>query len=149
MRELPVEQQIAIVRGAGYASICLVSDARFATLDALTVDAPERLRIRRLPDAAGLELSAIAGHANLIEPDEVQRAANRDRLKATIDLAVDLAGPHGAPCVIGMGYGTPDRYEHERQALAEAFGELARHAESRGVVVALEPHVGQAFDLPE
>ena len=48
-----------------------------------------------------------------------------------------------------MGYGTPDRYDVEKQALASAFGELARYAEPRGVVVALEPHVGQAFDLPE
>jgi sugar phosphate isomerase/epimerase len=48
-----------------------------------------------------------------------------------------------------MGYGTPDTYEQERHALAGAFGELARYAEPRGVVIALEPHVGQAFDLPE
>lgn len=149
MRDRPVDEQIAIVRDAGYASICLVSDGRFPSLDALTVDAAERRRIRRLLDAAGLELSAIAGHANLLEPDEVQRAANRDRLRSTIDLAVDLAGPRGAPCVIGMGYGSPDRYEHERQSLAQAFGDLAHYAERRGVVVALEPHVGQAFDLPE
>jgi sugar phosphate isomerase/epimerase len=149
MRDLPVDQQIAIVGDAGYASICLVSDARFASLDALTADAAERRRIRRLLDDAGLELSAVAGHANLIEPDAEQRAANMARLKATLDLAVDLAGPNGPPCVIGMGYGTPDTYEQERHALAGAFGELARYAEPRGVVIALEPHVGQAFDLPE
>src|SRR3954454_13254139 len=104
MRELPVEQKIAIVREAGYASICLVSDARFSSLDALTVDAAERRRIRRLLNEAGLELSALAGHANLLEPDAEQRAANSSRIKATIDLAVDLAGPGGPPPVIGMGY---------------------------------------------
>src|SRR3954454_11470913 len=95
MRELPVEQQIAIVREAGYASICLVSDPRFASLDALTVDAAERRRIRRLLNEAGLELSALAAHASLLEPDEAARAANRKRIEATIDLAVDLAGPSG------------------------------------------------------
>ena len=145
MRELPVDQQIAIVRNTGYASICLVSDARFPHLDALTLEAAERQRIRRTLSEAGLELSALAGHANLLERDDVQRAANHQRLEATIDLAADL----GAPCVICMGYGTPEGYEHERHALAEAFGALARYAEPRGVVVALEPHVGQAFDLPE
>lgn len=149
MRDLPVDRQIAIVRDAGYASICLVSDARFAGLDALTVDASERRRIRRLLDEAGLELSAVAGHANLLEPDAEQRAANSNRLKATIDLAVDLAGPDGPPCVIGMGYGTPKRYETERHTLAQAFGDLARYAEPRGAILALEPHVGQAFDVPE
>jgi sugar phosphate isomerase/epimerase len=111
----------------------------------MSSDAAERRRIRSLLDAAGLELSAIAGHANLLEPDAAERAANRRRLEATIDLAVDLA----APCVICMGYGSPEGYEHERHVLASEFGELARYAEPRGVIVALEPHVGQAFDLPE
>jgi sugar phosphate isomerase/epimerase len=149
MRDLPVDRQIAIVRDAGYASICLVSDPRFASLDALTADSAERKRIRKLLDDSGLELSAVAGHANLIDPDAEQRAANLARLKATLDLAVDLAGSDGPPCVIGMGYGTPETYEQDRGPLAEAFGELARYAEPRGVVMALEPHVGQAFDQPE
>lgn len=149
MRERPVEDQIRIVRDAGFAAICLVSGAAFS-LDALTADVAERRRIRSLLDEAGLELSAIAGHANLLEPDETQRAANVDRIKATLDLAVDLAGSDGTPPpVIGMGYGAPERYEVEKHALALAFGELARHAESRGATMALEPHVGQAFDAPE
>ena len=148
MRELPVDRQVGIVREAGYAAICLVSGPTFP-LDATTVDAAERRRIRDLVDQAGLELSAIAGHANLLEGDEVRRAANVDRVEATLDLAADLAGPDGPPPVICMGYGAPERYEVERHALALAFSELARHAESRGGVLALEPHVGQAFDAPE
>ena len=148
MREAPVDRQIAIVREAGYAGICLVSGPTFP-LNATTVDAAERRRIRGLLDESGLELSAIAGHANLLEPDEVQRAANVDRVKATLDLATDLAGPEGPPPVICMGYGKPERFEVEKHALALAFSELARYAEPRGGILALEPHVGQAFDAPE
>ena len=148
MRELPVDRQIQIVRDAGYAAICLVSGPTFP-LDATTIDAAERRRIRGLLDESGLELSALAGHANLLEPDEVTRAANVDRVKATLDLAADLAGPDGPPPVICMGYGAPERYEVEKHALALAFSELTRYAESRGGVLALEPHVGQAFDAPE
>ena len=59
------------------------------------------------------------------------------------------AGPDGPPCVVTMAYGRPQRYEEVRETVAENFGELARYAAGRGVVVALEPHVGQAFDLPE
>ena len=147
MRELPVERQIQIVREAGYAGICLVSGPTFP-LDATTVDADERRRIRGLLDEAGLELSALAGHANLLEPDEVRRAANVDRVRATLDLAADLAGPAGPPSVICMGYGTPERYGVERHSLALAFSELARYAEGHGGALALEPHVGQAFDEP-
>ncbi|MCC6178876.1 MAG: sugar phosphate isomerase/epimerase [Chloroflexi bacterium] len=148
MRERPVDEQIAIVRDAGYASICLVSGPTFS-LDAMQAGTAERQRIRRLLDEAGLELSAVAGHANLLEPDEVQRAANVDRVKATLDLAADLAGPSGPPPVICMGYGKPERYEDERHRLALAFGELARHAAAQDGVLALEPHVGQMMDAPE
>ena len=148
MRELHVDRQVQIVRDAGYAAICLVSGPTFP-LNAMTVDAEERRRVRTLLEAAGLELSALAGHANLLEADEEKRAQNVDRVKATLDLAADLAGPDGPPPVICMGYGTPERYEVEKHSLALAFSELARYAESRGGVLTLEPHVGQAFDVPE
>ncbi len=148
MRELPVEQQVAIVREAGYASIALVSGPGFG-LDAMTADAAERTRVRRLLDEAGLELSAVCGHATQLDPDPDVRAANADRIRATIDLAADLAEPAGPPCVVSMGYGKPETYEQDRELLAERFGELARHAVSRGVTIALEPHVGQAMDQPE
>lgn len=147
MRELPVDQQITIVREAGYASMALVSGPGFG-LDAVMADAAERKRIRRLLDEAGLELSAVCGHATQLEPDAEKRRANAERIKATVNLAADLAEPSGPPCVVSMGYGTPETYEHDRVLLAERFSELAKHAVSRGVVIALEPHVGQAFDQP-
>jgi sugar phosphate isomerase/epimerase len=148
MRELPVGQQITIVKEAGYASMALVSGPGFG-LDALTADAAERKRIRRMLDDAGLELSAVCGHASQLDPDPEKRIANADRIRATVDLAADLAEPSGPPCVVSMGYGTPDTYEQDREVIAERFGDLAQHAVSRGVVIALEPHVGQAFDQPE
>jgi sugar phosphate isomerase/epimerase len=148
MREAPVETQIDIVRRAGYLGICLVSGAEFP-LDALTTDAAERRRIRRLLDDAQLSLTAIAGHANLLEPDADVRAANVARIKATLDLAADLAGSDPPPPVVSMGFGTPDEYPTVRDVLAERFGELASYAAQSGGCVALEAHVGQAFDLPE
>jgi sugar phosphate isomerase/epimerase len=148
MRELPVEQQIAIVREAGYASICLVSGPTFP-LDAVRADAAERRRIRGLLDESGLELSAIAGHANQLEADFAKRGENADRIRAAIALAYDLAGPEGPPCVVSMGYGSPATYEQDRELLAERFGVLAEYARDCGVVLVLEPHVGQAMDQPE
>jgi sugar phosphate isomerase/epimerase len=146
MRELPVEQQVAIVREAGFASMALVSGPAFG-LDAVSAGGAERKRIRRLLDDAGLELSAVCGHATLLDP--TTRAANAERIRATIDLAADLAGPDGPPCVVSMAYGTPASYEQDRDLIAERFGELAEYAARRGTVIALEPHVGQAFDQPE
>lgn len=150
MRDLSVDQQVDIVARAGYVGICLVSDPTLGTLDALRTDAAERRRVRDLLAQAGLALTAIAGHANLLEPDPDQRAANSRRVRAGLDLAAELAPPDGPPPpLVCMGYGTPATYAADRQALVERFGELARHAASTGGVLALEPHVGQAMDEPE
>src|SRR5262245_35963378 len=107
MPRRPIAEQIAIVRDCGYAAIELVS-AEGAPLDALTTSASERRAIRQRVDAAGLDLPSIAGHANPLEPDREKRAANLARVKAGIDLAADLAGPSGPPCLVAMGYGRPE-----------------------------------------
>lgn len=148
MPQLPIEEQIEIVRSLGYVGIELVSMPNSST-DALKLDAAERRRIRQLLDDSGLELTAIAGHGNMLEPDPEKRTANIGRVEAAIDLAVDLAGPSGPPPVVAMGFGTPESYETDRHALAGGFASLADYARQRGVVVALEPHVNQAIDLPE
>ena len=149
MRDLPLERQIDIVRRAGYVGICLVSDPHFASLDPATTSAAERRRVRALLDSADLALTAVAGHANLLEPDPAVRAINMDRIRAGLDLARDLAGPAGPPPLVTMGYGTPETYGADREALAERFSELAQHAATTGGILALEPHVGQAMDAPE
>jgi sugar phosphate isomerase/epimerase len=139
MREWPVERQIDLVQRAGYVGICLVSGGELP-LDATRVDQAERNRMRGLLADSGLALTAIASHVNLLEPD-----ADLDRVRS----ALDLASEYGGVPVITMGYGTPDGYPTQRDVLFERFGELARHASRTGGVVALEPHVGQAMDLPE
>lgn len=148
MRDLPVGQQISIVREAGYTGIELVSNAG-AAIDAVGMDAAARQQLRAQFEGCGLEITAVDGHARLAVSDPERRTANRARVQAAIDLAADLAGPSGPPCVVCMGYGKPETYVQERQAIADGFAEVAAYAAQRGVVVALEPHVGQAIDLPE
>jgi sugar phosphate isomerase/epimerase len=145
MRQLPMQQQIQIVRRAGYVGICLVSDARWPHLDALTLSADARREIRSRLDENGLALTAIAGHANVLE----SRADAMQRIRCGLDLAADLAGPASPPPLVTMAFGTPDTYASDRQVVADCFGELAAYAGSRGGTLALEPHVGQAFDTPE
>jgi sugar phosphate isomerase/epimerase len=141
MRELPVDQQVDIVRRAGYLGICLVSDPQFQQLDVT--------HVRRLLADADLALTAIAGHANPLASDADELSANMARIRAGLDLAAELAGPKGPPPLVTMGYGSPETYEADRHVLADRFGELTLHAQRTGGTLALEPHVGQAMDLPE
>src|SRR5438874_7107062 len=134
MRDLPLEQQIDIVQRAGYVGICLVSDPSFSSLDPAMTDAAERRRVRALLDSNGLALTAVAGHANPLEPDAAKRQANLERIRAGLDLAADLAGPAGPPPLVSMGYGTPESYAADADALAERFSELAQHAVKTGGV---------------
>jgi sugar phosphate isomerase/epimerase len=149
MRELPLEQQIAIVQRSGYVGICLVSDDRFAPLDAMRTTVTERRALRSQLTAACLSVTAIAGHVNLLEPDPERLGHNMRRVRAGLDLAVDLAGVEGPPPLITMGQGKPETYATDRTLLAERFSELSRHAAATGGILALEPHVGQAMDQPE
>ena len=149
MRQLPLDQQLALVQRAGYVGICLVSDGRLGPLDAVRITPAERRDLRARLDAAGLTLTAIAGHANLLEPDPDLLRQNLQRIRAGLDLAADLAGPDGPPPLVTMGQGKPETYQTDRVRLAERFAELAQYAATTGGVVALEPHVGQAMDQPE
>jgi sugar phosphate isomerase/epimerase len=148
MREVPVPRQIEIVRSTGYRGIALVAGPNYS-LNAETTDAAGRKQIRDLLDGAGLELSAIASLSNMLDADREQRAVNRERVRATIDLAVDLAGPEGVPYVVAQGSGTPEGYETQRHEIADLFGEFARYAGQRGATVILEPHCETAMNLPD
>jgi len=148
MPMLSVDEQIHHVADLGYQGIELICIAN-STTDVEHVDAAERRRIRRLLDASGLALPSIAGSADPLATDPETLARNIRRIEAGVDLASDLAGPDGAPCLVIMAYGQPERYEQDREMLAGRFTDLAIYAQERDVVLALETHVGQAIDLPE
>jgi|SRR5437867_2200272 len=141
MPKLPLVDQLRIVGEAGYPGIELVHQP-YGNLDAAQLDAGARREIRRQLERAGLTATAMAAHGNPLAPNAAEEMA---RVGAAIDLAADL----GIPSVITMGYGKPEEYEAKRDTLVEAFRRLADRAATRRVVVALEPHVGQAIDLPE
>ncbi len=148
MPKLSIDEQIELNRSIGYSGIEFVSGLN-SNIDARVLSTSERKRIRGLLDTARLDLPSIAAHGDPLDPDFGKRAENIGRTKAAMDLAVDLAGTDGPPCVVGMGFGKPDQYETQRHVLVDAFGELGRYGSERGVVFALEPHVGQAIDTPE
>jgi sugar phosphate isomerase/epimerase len=148
MPMLPADEQIRIVKETGFQGIELICIER-STTDVDKLDAAERRRIRRLLDATGLDLPALHASVNPIDPDAATATRNVARLKSSIDLAADLAGPEGPPAIVLMGYGKPETNEQDRAKLVPIFRELASYGDTRGVNLALELHVGQAIDSPE
>lgn len=141
MPKLPVAEQIAIVREAGYRGIELVH-APNGNLDASQLDAAARREIKGQLHEAGLTATAMAAHGNPLVPEA-------DAEMARVGTAIDLAADLGIPYVVTMAFGQPDEYEDVREQVAQRFARLAEHGARRGVIVCLEPHVGQAFDTAE
>jgi sugar phosphate isomerase/epimerase len=83
----------------------------------------------------------------LVHDDPERNAAALARLRASIDLCVELA-PAGQP-VPGLNTGIAGHsgeLEAKQQLVLDRLGELTEYAAQRGVVICIEPHVGGAVD---
>ncbi|HEY8883666.1 MAG TPA: sugar phosphate isomerase/epimerase family protein [Chloroflexota bacterium] len=148
MPMLSVDDQVRVVAEAGFSGIELICIENCSTpVD--RIDGAERRRIREVVRSAGLELPALHASVNPIDPDPAVAAENVRRLRASIDLSADLALAAGPPAVVLLAYSVPERYEADCERIATIFRSLAEYAETRGVTLALELHVGQAIDTPE
>ncbi|RIK50506.1 MAG: hypothetical protein DCC57_11950 [Chloroflexi bacterium] len=148
MPTLPIDQAVAHIAALGFDGIEIAVGAEWTTsLDRL--DAAERRRILGLLQQYGLTLSAIAGHASLLEQDAAAHAANVARLKATIDLAVDWARDGEPPFVNTLSGGRTADWEAQHRLFADRLAEIVAYTEGRGVILAMEPHVDGLVDTPE
>ncbi|MAG37192.1 MAG: hypothetical protein CL878_13240 [Dehalococcoidia bacterium] len=142
----PADVAIPYLAKLGFEAIELTVISGWVT-ELSTLDDPARRAIRQLYADYQVDLPAIAGHTPLIVPeDEYQQ--NLTRLQATVDLAVDLAGANGPPPLNTTIGGTSRDWEQDRGLAVERLGELVRYGQSRGVVIAVEPHVGNGLDTP-
>jgi sugar phosphate isomerase/epimerase len=70
-------------------------------------------------------------------------------LRASIDLAAELAQPGEPSIVASLVGGAPDDWEGRKELLAERIRALGEYAQGQGVILAVEPHSGTALDLPD
>jgi inosose dehydratase len=148
MMNVDIEQAIPGLAKIGYKAIELAVTPNWPT-DLATLDAARRKRIRRLLDDYHMGLSAIAGHTGMTESEPEKNAANMQRLRDTLDLAVELAGPGEQPIVCSLAGGGVDEWEAKKELVAERVCQLGDYAAQRGAILAVEPHSGTSFDTPE
>ncbi len=148
MPKVPIDSALAHLAGLGFEGVELTVIPGYTT-ELRTLDAAARRRIRDLYREYGLDLPAIAAHTTFLEADAERHRANVDRLAGAIDLAVDLAQGPTPPAIDTTLGGRPDQWEEVRARLVERVGEVVRRAASKGVTIALEPHVGASVDRPD
>lgn len=148
MPTLPIDEAVAHIAALGFDGIEIAVGPEWTTnID--TLDTAERRRIRTLLDEQGLTLSAIAGHASLLEDDADAHAANVARLKAAINLANDWAQDGVPPFVNTLSGGRTADWEAQHCLFADRLAEIVRYAEQQGVILAMEPHVDGLVDMPD
>jgi inosose dehydratase len=119
-----------------------------ASLDVLSAD--DRRRIRDELTARDLALPSVIGNQSLVHDDADRNAAAMARLRASIDLCVELALKDQPVPTLNTGIaGHSGELEAKRELVLDRLGELTRYAAERGVVMCIEPHVGGAIDTME
>ena len=147
MPTVPVDAAISHLAFLGFDGIELTIIQRFTT-ELSTLDAAERKRITGLLKQHNLALPAIAAHSNLMDVDPESHKRNMWRLKGGVDLAIDLAQGNELPAVNTTTGGKPNEWDTKKDFLVERVSELVEYAASRGVTIAMEPHIGAIIDTP-
>jgi sugar phosphate isomerase/epimerase len=145
MPTVPVDTFVPFLAGLGYDGIELTVIPGYTT-ELSRLDTAERKRIAQMLKDNHLELPAIAGHTSIVERDPDVAAQHWKRLTDAVDLATDWALDGTPPPIDTTVGGMSVDWDSLRDLLFERMGELVRYGEQRGVVIAVEPHVGNMLD---
>lgn len=108
-------------------------------------DAVDPAELRSLLDDHGLELAAVGTGAGWVTKKLTltsNDAGQREEAKAFVRSIIDLAGPFGAPAIIGSMQGRWGDGVDRNQSLGllgEALSELGTHAAQHGAMLIYEP----------
>jgi sugar phosphate isomerase/epimerase len=142
------EEAIPLLAGIGYDSVELAVVPGWRDgLDLLTP--PRRRRIKQLLREYDIDLTAIAGNADLLADSPDELAENWCNLIRAVDLAVEWASRDGPPAVDTYIGGAPGQWDEKLDLIVERLGRLCDYAAERGVTVALQPHMDGALDTPD
>ncbi|MEM7133309.1 MAG: sugar phosphate isomerase/epimerase [Chloroflexota bacterium] len=148
MPNRPIDTIVSYLHSIGYDAIEIGVLPRFST--ALEkMDEAERQRIARLLKDYKLKLSAISAYLDFMEQDEAKFSENSVYVQRAIDLATEWFPEPQQPIVVSGFGGQPGELETHQDQLVERLNTLGNYAQERGVVVAMEHHVGNAVETPD
>lgn len=148
MPTVPADVAIPHLAQLGFDGIELTVIPGYTT-DLSILTSQKRRQIQQLLNQHQLTLSAISAHTSLMELEPELHFANMERLKAAVDLAVDLQTGGLRPVVNTTPGGRPDQWSVGKQQLVDRLGELIDYATEFQVVIALEPHIGVMIETPQ
>ena len=148
MPTVPADVAIPHLAQLGFDGIELTVIPGYTT-DLSILTSQKRWQIQQLLNQHQLTLSAISAHTSLMELEPELHFANMERLKAAVDLAVDLQTGGLRPVVNTTPGGRPDQWSVGKQQLVDRLGELIDYATEFQVVIALEPHIGVMIETPQ
>ena len=146
MPKIPIDTSIKFLSETGYDGITIATLPQFTT-SINNLDIEERKRILKLSKLYSIPITSVMSFTNLMEE-------NKESLKNNIKFvndSIDLANDWGTNCLItGIG-GKPNELEdiQKSEEFVERISELGLKAKSKGVTIALEPHVDQAVEKPD
>lgn len=148
MPAVPVDRALSFLSEQGFDAVELTVLPNYSTaVDRL--DAEERRRIRKLFTGYGLALPAVAAHRSLLDEDPAAHRENMRVLKQAVDLCAEWSDGRGMPVLDTVLGGVPEDWEPRLDFIFERVRVLVDYAESRGVVIGVEAHVGSALDTAE
>jgi sugar phosphate isomerase/epimerase len=140
--ELTLEQVAEWASGNGYAALeiaCWPASAgaarRYAGVSHVDVERLDAAAVRRVMDAHGLEISALAYYPNNLDPDPEARAQAHAHLRRVIDAARAL-GVRVVGTFVGRDHTRPLR--ESLDDFRAVFPDLVRYAGERDVAIAIE-----------
>ena len=148
MPEVPIDEALDCIRGLGFDGFELTVIPGYTT-ELAKLDDSEVGRIKKLIIDHQLEMSAIAAHHSILEEDPRILGKNMDQLKKAVDLALELKPGVEPPAINTYSGGTQTKWDEAKDVLVERTGEIVDYASSKGVTIAMEPHVSMTLDTPD
>lgn len=148
MPTVPMDVAIPHLASLGFQGTELTVLKRWIT-ELSTLDAAKREEIRELAKRHHFELDSVYGHNSLLADDPEDIAYAMSRCRGAAELCADLAIDGHVPGLVILPGGKPEDWEPKRELLIDRLGEVVDYCASRGVVLALEPHVSSMVDSIE